>query len=61
MSEFSILLGHLDNVEEDVVPSQVCLLSLAPVQSLGLREKLTGQRTQDLVEGVQDGVDVSML
>ena len=61
MSEFSILLGHLDNVEEDVVPSQLCLLSLAPVQSLGLREKLTGQRTQDLVEGVQDGVDVSML
>ena len=61
MSEFSILLGHLDNVEEDVVPSQLCLLSLAPVQSLGLREKLTGQRTQDLVEGVQDSVDVSML
>ena len=61
MSEFSILLGHLDNVEEDVVPSQLCLLSLAPVQSLGLHEKLAGQRTQDLVEGVQDGVDVSML
>ena len=61
MSEFSILLGHLDNEEEDVVPSQLCLLSLASDQSLGLHEKLAGQRTQHLVEGIQDGVDVSML